>query len=82
MNIAPIGAPAANVTSSIGRCHASRVAGRSARRAPWLWVAAMPAPSHSAVTVNASNDASGNPVVSMKYTPGASSPSTIAVVIM
>ena len=82
MNRLETSGAAARVISSSGPSHAKRIAGHASRRMAWLCVAAMPIPSHSAVSRSPAVPSHGRSRTSRANSAGASSPSATAVVIM
>ena len=75
-------APQQTVISSIAPSHANRIAGHASSRMAWLCVAAIPIPSHSAVSCRPAEPSHGRSRTSSMKRVGASSPSGTAVVIM
>ena len=70
------------MSSSSGPSHAKRIAGHASSRMAWLWVAAIPIPSHSAVSRNPAVPSHGRSRTSRANNAGSSSPSATAVVSM
>ena len=74
--------PAARVIGSSPPFHASRTAGAPSRRMAWLCVAAIPMPSHSAISLSPALPSHGRSRTSSTKIVGSDSPSGIAVVII